>query len=75
MKESQKYRRKKNIVLKGGQPLLSVQDISEKYHFDSQTVRNWINRDGLKHEGGGHGKKFFISQKVVEAFIKKWYSI
>lgn len=64
-----KYSRK-NLVNK----MLSVAQVSEKYGFHPQTVRNWINRDGLKHVKHGPGGKVFFKKFVIERFIKNWYS-
>jgi hypothetical protein len=73
MTEDKKYKRKKNVIQKGNVPMLSIKMISEKYHFHPQTIRNWVNRDGLKSVKHGQGDKVFIRQDDVEDFIYTWY--
>jgi len=73
MADPKKYIRKKNVVRQKGISMLSVKRISEKYGFHPNTVRNWVNRDGLRHVKHGPGGKIFIRQDYVEAFIKEWY--
>ena len=73
MVDDKKYKRKRNVIQKGNAPMLSVKMISEKYHFHPQTIRNWVNRDHLRHVTHGPGGKVFIKQDDVEAFIKQWY--
>jgi len=73
MIEDKKYKRKKNVIQKGIVPMLSIKMVSEKYGFHPQTVRNWVNRDGLKSVKHGTGNKVFIRQDDVEAFIDTWY--
>ena len=71
MTPTQKYKRKKNVL----QNMLSVTRISKKYGFHPNTVRSWVTRDGLKAVRHGPGRKIFIKQDDVEAFIKRWYEI
>ena len=71
---ARKYTRKKNVLTARAIPMLSVKQISEKYGFHSNTVRNWVNRDGLKAVKHGPGGKMFIRQGDVETFIKEWYA-
>ena len=67
------YRRKRNVIVKKGVPLLSVESISERYNFHPNTVRAWVTRDGLRHIRYGPGGKIFIREDDVERFIKFWY--
>jgi len=73
MIDDKKYKRKKNVIQKGNVPMLSIKMVSERYGFHPQTVRNWVNRDGLKFVKHGQGDKVFIRQDDVEAFIDTWY--
>lgn len=74
MTDEKRYRRKKNIVVKRGVPLLSVKSISERYDFHPNTVRAWVTRDGIRHIRYGPGGKIFIREDDVERFIKLWYT-
>ena len=73
MTADKKYRRKRNVVVKKGVPLLSVESISKRYDFHPNTVRAWVSRDRLRHIRYGPGRKIFIRQDDVERFIKFWY--
>lgn len=68
-------RRKKNMIQGQKVPMLSVKRISDKYGFHPNTVRSWVNRDGLKAVKHGPGNKLFIRQDDVEDFINTWYDI
>ena len=67
------YRRKKNVIQRGAVPMLSVNRISNKYGFHPNTIRSWVNRDGLRAVKHGPGGKLFLRQDDVEAFLNKWY--
>ena len=67
------HRRKKNVIRGGATPMLSIKQISDRYGFHPNTVRAWVTRDKLRHKRQGPGKKIFIRQDDVEAFIKEWY--
>ena len=73
MAKVKKYIRKKNVIRGRDVPMLSVNDISKKYDFHQHTIRAWVNRDGLRAEKHGQGRKIFIRQDDVEAFIRQWY--
>jgi len=73
MAEGRKYTRKKNVIRARAIPMLSVKRISEKYGFHANTVYAWVTRDRLRHVRHGPGRKIFIRQDDVEAFIQQWY--
>jgi len=66
-------RRKKNEIERKGESFLSVSEISKRYKFHQNTIRAWVNRDGLKHMRKGPGSKIYIGKERVERFIKNWY--
>ncbi|MBT3363110.1 MAG: helix-turn-helix domain-containing protein [Chloroflexi bacterium] len=68
-------KRKKNMIQRQKVSMLSVKQISDKYDFHVNTVRSWVNRDGLRAVKHGPGGKLFIRQDDVEAFIGTWYNI
>jgi len=67
-----KYTRRKNVI-RGRVPMLSVKQIHKKYDFHPNTIRAWVNRDGLRHVRHGPGGKIFIRQDYVEKWVKQWY--
>ena len=69
----QAFRCKRNITKKRGISWLTVDQISEQYHFHPNTVRNWVNRDGLRCVRHGKGGKIFIQKEVLEDFLRQWY--
>ena len=73
MTPDKKYRRKRNVIVKKGIPLLSVESMSAKYDFHPNTIRAWVTRDHLRHVRHGPGGKIFIREDDVERFIKFWY--
>jgi transposase len=74
MTELKKHRRrKKDIINKKGESFLSVSEISKRYRFHQNTIRAWVNRDGLKHIHKGPGSKIYIGKGRVERFIENWY--
>jgi DNA-binding transcriptional MerR regulator len=73
MAKDKRYIRKKNIIPGRTVRMLSVRAISEKYDFHPNTIRAWVNRDGLRHVKHGRGGKIFIRQDDVERFIRQWY--
>ena len=73
MAKGKKYIRKKNVIRESAIPMLSVDQISKKYDFHPHTIRSWVNRDSLRADRHGPGRKIFIRQDDVEAFIKEWY--
>ncbi|MBT4512878.1 MAG: helix-turn-helix domain-containing protein [Chloroflexi bacterium] len=68
-----KRRTKKNKNPTSDISMLSVERISEKYDFHPNTVRSWVNKDGLPHVRHGRGGKVFVKQDDVERYIKMWY--
>jgi len=68
-----RYRRKRNIIVKGRVAMLSVESISAQYGFHPNTIYKWVARDGLRCVRQGPGKKIFIRQDYVDRFIKLWY--
>lgn len=68
-------KRKKNVIKGTSVPMLSVQQICEMYGFHPNTVRAWVNRDGLKAEKHGPGGKLFFRQDDVEEFVNTWYNM
>ena len=73
MEPKRKYKRKRNIVTGKVIHLLSVERISELYDFHPNTIRSWVNHDGLRHTKHGPGGKIYIRQEDVERHIKLWY--
>ena len=73
MAKDGKYRRKRNVVVGRGVPMLSVIAISQKYGFHPHTVRAWVHRDGVRAVRHGPGGKLFIRQTDVERFLRRWY--
>ncbi len=69
-----KIRRRKNVIPPVDTRMLSVQDVVNKYGFHENTIRRWVNRDGLKCLRYGPGNKMFFTKKDLDKFIKKWYS-
>ncbi|MFC2067216.1 helix-turn-helix domain-containing protein [Chloroflexota bacterium] len=68
-----KYRRRRNISEGDVIRMLSVERISELYDFHPNTVRSWVNSDGLRHIRRGQGGKIYIGKEDVERHIKLWY--
>ncbi|MFC2068214.1 helix-turn-helix domain-containing protein [Chloroflexota bacterium] len=75
MTNVKKYIRKKNVIKGRATLMLSVDDISKKYHFHPHTIRAWVNRDGLRAEKHGPGRKIFIRQDDLDDFLKEWYEL
>ena len=68
-----RQRRRKNVIPPSPVKLLSVRETARKYGFHENTVRRWINEDGLRCVRYGPGNKIFIPERDVEDFIEKYY--
>lgn len=68
-----KYRRRRKVSESNVTCLLSVERISELYGFHPNTIRSWVNLDGLRHTRRGAGGKIYIRQEDIERYIKLWY--
>ena len=73
MGSMKKYKRKRNISEGDVIRMLSVERISQLYGFHPNTVRSWVNIDGLRHIRRGAGGKIYIRQEDVERHLKLWY--
>ena len=71
--ESERRRRRKNVVPPSTIKMLSIREIACRYDFHENTVRRWIIQDGLKCVRYGPGNKIYVAQKDVEKFHKKYY--
>ena len=54
--------------------LLSVAEIQQRYHFHPNTIRAWVNVDGLRCYHGPR-KKIFIREDDLVDFLIKNYAI
>lgn len=73
MSEKRKYRKRRNVSEGNIIRLLSVERISELYGFHANTIRSWVNNDGLRHTKRGPGGKIYIRIEDVERYIKLTY--
>ena len=69
----ERLRRRKNVVPPSTVKILSVREIADTYGFHENTVRRWVNEDGLKSVKYGPGNKMFIAKKDVDKFIRRYY--
>lgn len=67
------YRKKRNYNKADVIRMLSVERISELYGFHPNTIRSWVNYDGLRHDRRGPGGKIYIRQEDVEHHLRLWY--
>lgn len=68
-----KYKRRRNVNEGNIIHLLSVELISDVYDFHPNTIRAWVNHDGLRHTKRGPGGKIYIRKEDIERHIKLWY--
>ena len=54
-------------------PLLSVAEVSRRFEVHPNTVRAWINRDGLRHYRKGPGGKIYIREDDLLDFLARVY--
>jgi excisionase family DNA binding protein len=73
MNESERPRRRKNVVPPSTIKLLSVREIARRYGFHENTVRRWVAEDGLRAIRYGPGNKIYIAERDLEKFYKKYY--
>ena len=53
--------------------LYSVNETSELFDFHPNTVRLWIQRDGLRCHRKGRGDKIWINEDDLKDFFAKFY--
>jgi excisionase family DNA binding protein len=66
-----KYRRKKINPLV---TLLSVEEIVKRYDFHPNTIRSWVNEDGLRHYRSVPGRKILIREDDLTDFLLRNYT-
>ena len=55
--------------------LLSVGDVARQYDFHPNTIRAWVNEDGLRHYRKGRGGKIYLREDDVQDYIARNYKL
>jgi len=55
--------------------LLSVEDVALLYDFHPNTIRSWVNEDGLRHYRKGRGGKIYLREDDVRDYIARNYAL
>ena len=55
--------------------LLSIEDVARRYDFHPNTIRAWVNEDGLRHYRKGRGGKIYLREDDVRDYIVRNYKL
>ena len=55
--------------------LLSVKDVARRYDFHPNTIRAWVNEDGLRNYRMGRGGKIYLREDDVREYIVRNYKL
>jgi hypothetical protein len=55
--------------------LLSVENVALLYDFHPNTIRSWVNKDGLRHYRKGRGGKIYLREDDVRDYIARNYEL
>ncbi|MFC1985433.1 helix-turn-helix domain-containing protein [Chloroflexota bacterium] len=55
--------------------ILSVRYVARQYAFHPNTIRAWVNENGLRHYRKGRGGKIYIREDDVQDYIARNYKL
>ena len=70
-----KHRNRAKNPLSIGIKMLSVEQISERYHFHPNTIRSWVNLDELRHYRSVPGRKILVREDDLIDFLIRNYGL